>query len=137
MGQNWILPKPELLDWTFPRRPSRGQASTLMWSSQGHHDVAIDVCPLVLPPFFPRPMMRLATRGTGCTSSPSSSLAPFSCSTWCWVCFRGKDHGLGRALRILRSMGVQHPSFLHSGSCLELLPYTGTRKLRHKDGKEG
>lgn len=40
--------------------------------------------------FVCRPMMPWGTHGTGCTSSPSSSLAPSSCSTWFWVSYQGK-----------------------------------------------
>ncbi len=37
-----------------------------------------------------RAMMLQGVHGTGCTSSPSSSSAPSSCSILCWVCCQGK-----------------------------------------------
>lgn len=39
-----------------------------------------------------RAMMLQGVHGTGCTSSPSSSSAPSSCSILCWVCCQGKKH---------------------------------------------
>jgi len=38
-----------------------------------------------------RATMPQGTLGTGCTSSPSSSSAPFLCWTLCWVCCLGKS----------------------------------------------
>lgn len=46
--------------------------------------------------FSCRPMMPQGTPGTGSTSSPSSSSAPFSCSTWFWEFCQGEyDDGEG------------------------------------------
>lgn len=46
--------------------------------------------------------MPQGTLGTGCTSSPSSSSAPFLCWTSCWVCC------LGKSLLLLPSHSPRH-----------------------------
>lgn len=51
-----------------------------------------------------RATMLQGVHGTGCTSSPSSSSAPSSCSILCWVCCQGKkSQAVWALLKFFRS----------------------------------
>lgn len=82
-------------------------------------------------PLASRQTTRPATRGTGSTSSLSSSSAPSSCLTWCWACSLGKGRVGLCAARVLRpgtAAGVCDVRDTGPGLCTQLaLPDTGGR----------
>lgn len=61
--------------------------------------------------FASRQTMQPVIPGIGSTSFLSSSSAPFSCSTWCWACSRGKRLGCC----LLHSHGTQPGLGVHTG----------------------